>query len=153
MRNKKQLLLEQLNQKLGKFTDAKSVQLPEKGWIYTIRTTINMTRLQLGLKLGSTKGAVQKIEEREATGQISVNKLRAVAEALDLQLVYGFVPKDGSLDQLIKRKAEELAQKIVLRTHQNMRLEDQGIEGGKVDKAIKDLTEELSREVRRSLWD
>lgn len=153
MRNKKKLLIEQLDQKLAQFKDARMVLVPQKGWINTIRTTLNMTRDQLGTKLKSTKGAIQKIEEREATGQITLNKLREVGQALELQFVYGFIPKEGSIDNLIQSKAEKLARKIVSRTNQNMKLEDQGIGDEKIDKSIKDLAEEIKREMRKSLWE
>ena len=153
MRNKKQLLIEQLDRKLSKFKDAGMVLVPQKGWINTIRTTLNMTRDQLGVKLRLTKGAVQKIEEREATGQITINKLRVVSNALDMQFIYGFIPKNGTIDNLIDLKAEELAKKIVLRTNQNMKLEDQGIGDEKINKTIKELANEIKREMRRSLWD
>ena len=39
-----------------------------------------------------TKGAIQKIEEREASGQITLNKLKDVGQALNMKFVYGFVP-------------------------------------------------------------
>jgi predicted DNA-binding mobile mystery protein A len=150
---KKKLFIEQLDKKLVKFKDAVMVPIPEKGWINTIRITLNMTREQLAIKLGLTKGAVQKIEEREATGQITINKLRTVGEALDMQFVYGFVPKDGTIDNLINLKAEQLARKIVLRTNQNMKLEGQGISTKKIDDSIIDLANEIKREMRKSLWD
>jgi predicted DNA-binding mobile mystery protein A len=153
MRNKKKLLIEQLDQKLGKFKDAGMVLVPQKGWINTIRITLNMTRDQLSTKLGLTKGAIQKIEEREATGQITINKLRDVGQALDMEFVYGFVPKDGTIDNLIDSKAEKLARKIVMRTNQNMKLEDQGIGEEKINKTIKELANEIKREMRKSLWD
>jgi predicted DNA-binding mobile mystery protein A len=153
MRNKKKLLIEQLDQKLSEFKSAGMVLMPRKGWINTIRTTLNMTREQLGSKLGLTKGAIQKIEEREATGQITINKIRDVAQALELQFVYGFVPKDGTIDNLINSKAETLARKIVLRTHQNMKLEGQEIETQKINESIKDLAYEIKREMRKTLWD
>lgn len=153
MRNKKKLFIEQLDKKLVKFKDAVMVPIPEKGWINTIRITLNMTREQLAIKLGLTKGAVQKIEEREATGQITINKLRTVGEALDMQFVYGFVPKDGTIDNLINLKAKQLARKIVLRTNQNMKLEGQGISTKKIDDSIIDLANEIKREMRKSLWD
>ena len=153
MRNKKQLLIEQLDQKLKKFKDSAMVQVPTKGWINTIRTTLNMTRDQLGTKLEMTKGAIQKIEEREALGQITINKLRDVGQALDMKFVYGFVPNDGTIENLISIKSEKLARKIVLRTNQNMKLEDQGIGEEKIDRTIKDLANEIKREVRKSLWD
>jgi len=153
MRNKKKLLIEQLDQKLAKFKDAGMVLVPQKGWINTIRTTLNMTRDQLGAKLKLTKGAIQKIEEREAAGQITINKLRDIGQALDMQFVYGFVPKDGTIDNLINSKAEKLAKEIVLRTNQNMKLEDQGIGNDKINISIKDLAIEIKREMRKSLWD
>ncbi|HSQ47666.1 MAG TPA: mobile mystery protein A [Lutibacter sp.] len=153
MRNKKKLLIEQLDQKLAKFKDAGMVLVPQKGWINTIRTALNMTRDQLGAKLKLTKGAIQKIEEREAAGQITINKLRDIGQALDMQFVYGFVPRDGTIDNLINAKAEKLAQEIVLRTNQNMKLEDQGIGNDKINVSIKDLANEIKREMRKSLWD
>ncbi|MDX2361761.1 MAG: mobile mystery protein A [Crocinitomicaceae bacterium] len=153
MRNKKKLLIEQLEQKLAEFKNAATVPVPQRGWVNTIRTTFNMTRDQLGAKLNMTKGAIQKIEEREATGQISINKLRGIGKALDMKFVYGFVPKDGTIENLINIKAEKLAQKIVLRTNQNMKLEDQGIGDDKINKTIKELAGELKREMKKSLWD
>jgi len=153
MRNKKRLLIEQLDQKLFEFKGAVMVLTPTKGWINTIRTTLNMTRDQLGSKLKLTKGAIQKIEEREASGQITINKLRDVGQALDMQFVYGFAPKKGTIDNLINSKAEKLAKKIVLRTNQNMKLEGQGIGDEKINESIMDLASEIKREMRKSLWD
>ncbi|MGB5418399.1 mobile mystery protein A [Algibacter sp.] len=153
MRNKKKLLLEQLDQKLANFKDAGLVLVPQKGWVNTIRTTLNMTRDQLGTKLNLTKGAIQKIEEREATGQITINKLKDVGNALDMKFIYGFIPKDGTIESLVNLKAEKLARKIVLRTNQNMKLEDQGIGDEKINKTIKELAGEIKREMKKSLWD
>jgi predicted DNA-binding mobile mystery protein A len=153
MRNKKKLLIEQLDQKLGNFKGAGMVVVPQKGWVNTIRTTLNMTRDQLGAKLNLTKGAIQKIEEREATGQITINKLKDVGNALNMKFIYGFIPKDGTIDNLVNLKAEKLARKIVLRTNQNMKLEDQGIGDEKMAKTIKELANEIKGEMKKSLWD
>lgn len=153
MRNKKKLLIEQLDQKLANFKEAGMVLVPQKGWVNTIRTTLNMTRDQLGDKLDLTKGAIQKIEEREATGQITINKLKDVGNALNMNFIYGFIPKDGTIESLIDLKAEKLARKIVLRTNQNMKLENQGISEDKIDQSINDLANEIKREMRKSLWD
>lgn len=112
-----------------------------------------MTRDQLGTKLELTKGAIQKIEEREATGQITINKLKDVGNALEMKFVYGFIPKDGTIEKLVDLKAEKLARKIVLRTNQNMKLEDQGIGDEKIAKTIKELAIEIKREMKKSLWD
>ena len=70
-----------------------------------------------------------------------------------MKLVYALVPKNGTIDELIQTRAEKLAQKIVLRTNQNMKLEDQGIGDEKIANTIKDLADEIKREMRKSLWD
>ena len=129
------------------------VLVQQEGWVKTIRTTLNMTRDQLGTKLNLTKGAIQKMEDREATGQITINKLKDVGNALNMKFIYGFIPKDGTIESLINLKAEKLARKIVLRTNQNMKLEDQGISEDKIEHSINDLTNEIKREMKKSLWD
>jgi len=153
MRNNRKLLIEQLDQKLRPFQKAEMVLVPNNGWINTIRTTLNMTMAQLGTKLKITRQGIRSIEESEAKGSISINSLKEVGMALDLKLVYGFVPKDGTIDRLISIKAEKLAEKIVLRTNQNMKLEAQGIGDMKVKETIKDLASEIKREMKKSLWD
>jgi predicted DNA-binding mobile mystery protein A len=153
MRNKRKLLIEQLDQKLKPFQKTETVLVPDKGWINTIRTTLNMTMAQLGAKLKITRQGVRSIEESEAKGSISINSLKEVGKALDLKFVYGFVPKEGTIDNLINTKAEKLAEKIVLRTNQNMKLENQGIGDEKINDTIKDLANEIKREMRKSLWD
>lgn len=153
MRNKKKLLIEQLDQKLKPFQKTELVLIPYKGWINTIRTTLNMTMAQLGGKLNITRQGVKRIEESEAKGSISINSLKEVGKVLELKFVYGFVPKNGTIDNLINLKAEKLARKIVLRTNQNMKLEDQGINEKKISESINDLANEIKREMRKSLWD
>jgi len=153
MRNKRKLLIEQLDQKLQPFFEIRKVQIPERGWINTIRTTLNMTMAQLGNKISITRQGVKRIEESEANGSITLNSLKDVAKAIDLKLVYALVPKNGTINDLIQIKADKLAQKIVLRTNQNMKLEDQGIGDEKMAKTIKELANEIKREMRKSLWD
>ncbi len=153
MRNKKTLLIEQLDQKLQPFQETVTILVPEKGWINAIRTTLNMTMEQLGNKLNITRQGVKKIEESEAKGSISINSLKEIGKAMDLKLVYGFVPNDGTIDNLIAIKARTLAQKIVSRTNHNMKLEDQGISEDKIEQSISDLAAEIKREMKKSLWE
>ena len=54
---------------------------------------------------------------------------------------------------MIQTKAEKLARKIVLRTNQNMKLENQGIGDHKINNTIQDLANEIKRELRKSIWD
>jgi len=153
MRSKKKLLIEQLDQRLKPFQKAEMVIVPDKGWINNIRTSLNMTMAQLGAKLSITRQGVKKIEDSEVKGSISINSLKEIGKVLNLKFVYGFVPNDGSIDNLVELKAIKLAQKIVLRTNQNMKLENQGISDEKLNQSIFDLAEEIKREMRKSLWD
>jgi len=70
-----------------------------------------------------------------------------------MQLVYGFVPKDGSLEALIERKAEEKATQIVLHTSNTMRLEDQENSAERIKKAIEEKKNLFKNELPKILWD
>ena len=152
MRNQKKLLLEQLDRKLEPFKEIEKVQVPATGWINNIRTALNMTLEQLGNRLNMTKQGIKKIEERESSGSISIKSLKEVGKALDMHFVYGFVPIHGSAENLVDKKAHKLAREIVLRTNQNMKLENQGNSEELISQAIAELANEIKREMRKSLW-
>ena len=97
----KKLIREQLDNKIIKFNELDKVVVPPNGWIYSIRQGINMSLRQLGQRLSITPQSVKEIEEREKNGTISIKVLKQVASALNMQFVYGFVPKDKTLDGMI----------------------------------------------------
>ncbi len=70
-----------------------------------------------------------------------------------MNLVYGFVPKDGSLDHLIDRKAKALAAQIVERTSTSMRLEDQENNSQRLERAIQERSILIKSELPKNLWD
>ena len=150
---KKKLIRDQLDNKIIKFNDLDEVVVPPNGWIYSIRQGINMSLRQLGQRLSITPQSVKEIEEREKTGTISIKVLKQVASALNMQFVYGFVPKDKTLEGMIESRASELARKIVYRTSVQMSLEDQKNSEERIEKAIKEKTEELKNEMPKILWD
>ena len=153
MRNQSKLLVEQLDRKIKPFLGSEMVIIPEKGWINTIRTTINMTLEQLGKKLNMTKQGAKRIEESESAGSLTIKSLREVGNALEMKFVYGFVPVDRSIESLLDRKSRILAEKIILRTNHNMMLEDQAIEKEKLKTAIDDLTKEIKLKLKKNIWD
>lgn len=150
---KKSLQLQQLNSKMLGFASLKHVAVPPTGWIKAIRTAIGMSMLQLGNKLTISKQGILDIEKREKEGSITLKSLKEIGRALDMQLVYGFVPNDGSIEALIEKRATELATKIVLRTSNTMKLEDQGNTNMRIEKAIKERAEEIKKEMPKILWD
>ena len=150
---KKSLQIQQLNSKMLVVAAIKKITPPPTGWIKAVRSALGMSLQQLGNKMSITKQSLQDIEQREKDGAITLKTLRAAANGLDMELVYGFVPKDGSLDALIDRKAKELATQIVLRTSNTMKLEDQGNTNKRIEMAIKERTEEIKNEMPKILWD
>ena len=147
------LMIQQLNNKLLSLNTLKQLAVPASGWIKAIRTTLGMSMQQLGNKLSVTKQAVLDMERREKDGSITLKSLRELGRVLEMELVYGFVPKDGSLDALIEKKAVELASKIVLRTSTTMKLEDQENSKERIEKAIKERTEDIKNNMPKVLWD
>lgn len=151
--NKKGLLQEQLEGKLRYFLPASEIGVPPTGWMKAVRLALGISLQQLANKLSITKQSMNEIELREKDGTITLKSLKEAAKALDMQLVYGLVPKDGSLENLIERKAQELAVQIVNRTSNTMKLEDQKNSAERIKKAIEQRTEDLKREIPKMLWD
>jgi len=150
---RKILPLQHLSNKMEAYASLTQVVMPPTGWIKAIRTALGMSMQQLGNKLSVTKQGIMEMENREKEGAITIKSLREVAKAMDMQLVYGFVPNDGSLDALIEKKAKDLAIKIVMRTANTMKLEDQGNTDARINHAIKERTDEIIKEMPKILWD
>ena len=151
--NKKKLQIEQMENKLSGFSTAQKVLTPPTGWVKAVRVSLGMSLQQLADKLSITKQSAQEIELREKEGSITLKSLRETADALDMQLVYGLVPKDGSIEKLIDRKARELATRIVSRTSNTMKLEDQENTQQRLKKAIEERTAVIKNELPKMLWD
>ncbi|MBV7533974.1 mobile mystery protein A [Chitinophaga sp. sic0106] len=151
--NNKILAIKQLDKKAIEFQPLLKSPPPAQGWISLIRRSLNMTLRQLGDRLNITPQSTREIEIREATGTISINALSTAAEALNMQLVYGFIPKDGSLEMMIEKRARAIATKIVSRTATSMKLEDQENSKARLSEAIEEMTLDLKRELSSKLWD
>lgn len=152
MDNKK-LQIEQLESRIKLFTAAQRLPNPPTGWIKAIRLALGMSLQQLANKLSITKQSAKEIETREKEGAITLRSLRETAKALDMELVYGFVPKNGTLEQYIHRKARLLAEKIVSRTSHTMKLENQENTKERIQKAIEERTAVIKQQNLKSLWD
>jgi predicted DNA-binding mobile mystery protein A len=150
---KQQLVLDQTDKKLVLFQPLKTVVIPNKGWVNTMRTALKMSLRQLGNRMNFSAQNIKQIEEREVNGTISINSLREVANAMDMQLVYGFVSKHESLEEMIEKRAKELATEIVMRTNNTMTLEDQQNSKERIEKAIAQKTNEIKSEMPKYLWD
>jgi predicted DNA-binding mobile mystery protein A len=147
------LIIRQLDRKMEDLQPLKKLSIASNGWLSTIRKSLNMSQRQLGTRLDITPQGVRDVEKRELEGTITLNTLKQFADALDMHLVYALVPKDDSLEKMIRIKAREMATKIVMRTSTTMKLEDQENSSERIEEAIAELTEEFVRTTPKNLWD
>lgn len=152
MKNNK-LQFQQLNEKMLQLAGMQNVIVPPIGWIKAIRNGIGMSMEQLGKKLSITKQGVMDMEKREKEGAITIKSMQEIAKAINMQFVYGFVPNNGSLNQMIETRALEMATKIVERTSTTMKLEDQENSKERIEKAIKERAVEIINKTPKILWD
>jgi len=151
--NNKRLQIDHLEARIRLFTSARQQPTLPTGWIRALRSALGISFRQLANQLSITPQSAQEMEIREQEGSITLNSLREAARAMDMELVYGFVPNKGSLEKYIDLKARELAQKIVLRTSNTMKLEDQENSSERVRKAIDERAATIKRELPKALWD
>ena len=141
-----QLLLNQTQEKINSFSVLKSVEKPDKGWVSTIRVSLKMSLRQLGERLHISPQGVKDLEKREESGAITLNSLKEVARALDMDLVYGFISRHNSLEAMIEERAREIAEELILKSNQEGSDKD-------IKKAIEQKTYEIASKMPSYLWD
>ena len=151
---KQNLMIDHLDKKYNKIKNiSPDLIVPQSGWINTIRKVLNMSLKQLSRRLKVSPQNINQLEIRERDETISIGKLRAAAEVLNMNFVYAFIPKDGTIQSMIEKRAHQVARDIVLRTSHSMGLEAQKNTEERLEKAIRDRAEKIKREMPKYLWD
>jgi len=150
---KQNIVIEQVDKKLHAFNILKDTQRPTDGWVHAIRSGMKMSLRQLGQRLDVTPQSVKELETREKQGTVTLEALDKAGKALNMRLVYGFIPEEGSINEMIAHQARRVATRVVKRTSMSMNLEGQENSPERIERAIDELTEELKREMPRYLWD
>jgi predicted DNA-binding mobile mystery protein A len=97
------------------------------GWIKYIRSVLGITLKELGALTSLSLPTIAQAEKREAEGKVTLETLNKIANAMECEFVYAFVPKEDITD-LLKRKAIEKARKSILRADTHMSLENQKVQ-------------------------
>ena len=147
----RKLAREQLDATLKQLSPLRMLTSPAKGWVRAIRDALGMTGKQLAKRLNVNQQRIARIEQDERLGNVTINTMRNVAEALDCVFVYGFVPTQ-SLEQAVTKQAKALATKQMKRSNQTMMLEKQQLSEKEKEKAFKSLVEDITSSMPRSLW-
>src|SRR5580700_7467827 len=103
---------------------------PPRGWVRAIREALGMSAAALAARLGTTAGAVTRLEQSEAADRIRLDTPRR------------------PLTAVVRDRARELAHRQVAATEQTMRLEGQAT--GQARQMEDQLTEQLLE--RGGLW-
>lgn len=81
-----------------------AVQIPEKGWIATMRLALGMSAEQVAMRKGVSRNAVYQAERSEMDGAVSLKQMEAIAHAMGGRFVYAIVP-DAPVEQLKHQQA------------------------------------------------
>ena len=96
------------------------------GWIKYTRLVLGMTLKELAALTGLSLPTVAQAEKRESEGRVTIDTLKKLAEAMECEFVYAFVPKEDIPD-LLQKKAIEKAKRTILKADTHMSLENQKV--------------------------
>jgi predicted DNA-binding mobile mystery protein A len=113
-----------LDRHFDQWQELRRLARPPRGWIHAIRTALGMSAATVAARLGTTAGAVTRLEQSEAAERIQLNTLRQAADALGCDLVYLLVPR-LPLGDVVRDRARELAHQQATAVERTMQLEDQ----------------------------
>lgn len=124
---------------------------PVNGWIRALRYALGMSGRQLAERMGISKNSVSAIEKREQDGSVTIQMMIRVAEAMDCTFFYGFLP-NGSFEEIVKRRAEDVARERIERINLTMRLEGQELPEAEANRYWRREVENLVNHTPRNLW-
>ncbi len=136
------IIREQLTHSLKPFSGLAKVDRPYAGWIRAIRTALGMSMAALADRIGVHKSRISKIEQDEIEGNLTVKTMQKVADGLDCEFVYGFVPR-SSLENTVKQQAFSKASKEYDKLMQTMSLEAQDIPDSEREKLLNQIIDQI----------
>jgi len=142
----------QLDKRLNIQSISDAFVRPPRGWIKAIREALGMTTAQLARRIGVSQPRVIAIEKAEKQGSITLDSLERAARALDCQVVYALIPKKP-LNELVKERAQIVAEKRLQSTRHSMALEAQSVSKSDEKEQLRRLGERLIKKAGSGLWD
>lgn len=113
----------------------------EGGWIKFMRKALGLTLNDLSQLVSLTPANVAQTEKREKEGKVSVTTLKKMAQAMECELVYSFVPKK-EIKKIIHDRAYDKAKRALRRADFHMALENQKVMGDEEER-IENLAKKL----------
>ena len=103
-KGKKDELRRELDELAMGFRLAPKAGEPDEGWLRAVRLAIGLSVVEVARRLKVSKWAIYGFEKSEQEWRIKLGTLRRVAEALNCDLVYALVPREGTMQELAERR-------------------------------------------------
>jgi len=126
---------------------------PPRGWIYNIRVALGMSLSQLGIIVNKTPQGIRDIELREMTGNITIASLEQIGKQLNMKLVYGFVPVEGSFRQMAGRRSRTTTKAAANGNRAGNGTQNQAATAPAVPRSAETKTPEFRYEYPDLLWE
>jgi predicted DNA-binding mobile mystery protein A len=149
----KTLIQKQMDELIQAFVSGKQNVQTSAGWIQSARLALGMSLRQLAERVGVSVSALTNFEKREQADSVSLATLKKAANAMDMELVYYFKPKDGSVKNAVEKQARKKAQEILNQSNQTMKLEDQETNSSSQERELERLTKDIVSKMPQNLWD
>lgn len=148
------LAIKQLDRQLKEWQGTNSKYgRPAKGWVKTLRVVLNMSAEQFANRLGVKRARVNQLESAEMHDAVTLRTLREAANAMECDLVYAIVPKNNStLEDIIKKQAEQIAKERVANVAHSMLLEAQTIDSDSLKLQKEELARSLLEHLNKKFW-
>lgn len=141
-----------LDSRLHEMKEAsKMLSRPRNGWIQAIRVALGMSATDLSRRLGVGPSSILRLEASELQGGVKLETLARVADALDCDFVYAFIPKQ-SLQISVKQRALAVVRRRLAGTQQSMALEKQALKQEVLERLMDSQAEDLMR-TQKLWWD
>jgi len=117
-----------------------------------MREALGMSAVQLADRLGVSRGAMYKLEEREASRSIALKQLDRAADAMDCDVFYAIVPRN-TLEQSIRDQSRRKAETQLYKANLSMGLEAEGVKDKQFAAALSSSSSYTAALTDRYLWD
>jgi predicted DNA-binding mobile mystery protein A len=152
--NNQWLMINQIDEQLKEWRSVShKYGRPRTGWIKTLRTALNMSVAQLAQRLGLSRARIAQLENAEIHDAVTLRALQEAANAMECELVYAIVPKGNTtLEDIIKKRAAQLASERVARVAHSMSLEEQSVSQNTLRHQQAELTKHLMEHLNKKFW-
>jgi hypothetical protein len=140
----KEALRRELEYIIMPFEVAKRRAVGINGWLRAVRRAQDLSAKDVAERLWVKKREIMRIEVAEMNGTVNLLKMRCVAAVMGCDLVYAFVPKETTFEEIAERDRKQMNS-----AKDRRRAEKKADETVTADSVMQKLALELEKEFRK----